>query len=65
MTGESRPDVAAAVPGTRSDTGYHILAGGGHVFLYTLLCAVAHTAATGDEALLGCYADTRLDGTTF
>ena len=64
-TGENRPDVAAAIPGTRSDTGYHILAGGGHVFQYALLCAVAHTASSGDEALLGCYAFTRPDGVTF
>jgi hypothetical protein len=64
-TGESRPDVVAAFPGTRSDTGYHILAGGGHVFLYTLVCAVAHTAFSGDEAVLGCYADARADGTRF
>lgn len=62
---EPRPDVVDAFPGTRPDTGYHIVAGGGHVFEYTLVCAVARAAADGSEALLGCYAVTRYDGTTF
>ena len=58
-TGESRPDVVAALPGTRADTGFHVIAGGGYQFGYTLACAIGHIAATGSEAVIGCVSDPR------
>lgn len=56
-TGEERPDVAAAVPGTGPDTGFHVIAGAGHVFQYTLACAVGQVVATGAEAVIGCLSN--------
>ena len=64
-TGESRPDVVDALPGTRPDTGFHIEAGGGHVFQYTLACVVARVAHSGADALLGCVSDPQRDGFSF
>jgi hypothetical protein len=61
-TGESRPDVVAAYPGVRPDTGFHIIAGAGHIFDYTLACAIGHLATTGGEAALGCVSSTMTNG---
>ncbi|MEY2456186.1 MAG: hypothetical protein QOK06_1280, partial [Acidimicrobiaceae bacterium] len=64
-TGVSRPDVPAEIPGAPPDTGYEILAGGGHFFHYRLACAVAQSIATGDESVLGCVTTARLGGGYF
>ena len=55
-TGLDRPDVPTVFPGTRDDTGYLVMAGGGHFFHYRLACVSARDPDTGAEAVLGCAA---------
>jgi hypothetical protein len=55
-TGLDRPDVQTVFPGTRGDTGYLVMAGGGHFFHYRLACVSARDPNTGSEAVLGCAA---------
>jgi hypothetical protein len=64
-TGVSRPDVPAAYPGARPDTGYEFRVDGGYLFQFRLACATAQSLDTGAETELGCANNPKPGGDHF